>query len=86
LKEHSNKPHDVTPEEWKEIIALPVVRKCWGLNDETTPMEFAEMAYGVRFDFISGGPGYVGDLYILSGDALGGPLTIIRKDGKLEIV
>ncbi len=73
-------------QEWNEIIALPVVRECWGLDGDTTPEQFAEMAYGVRFDFVSGGPGYVGDLYILSGDAIGEPLTLVRNHGNLEAV
>jgi hypothetical protein len=84
--ERSNKPHEISTEEWSEIIALTVVRECWGLDEATTPEDFAEMAYGVRFDFVSGGPGYVGDLYILSGDAIGEPLTLVRRDGNLEVV
>jgi hypothetical protein len=28
-------------------------------------------------------PGYLGDLYIPQGDALGEPMTLLRKDGKL---
>ena len=45
------------------------------------------MAYGVKFSY-SGGmmPGYVGDLYIVSGDALGAPFSLIREDGKLVVV
>ena len=85
-EERTSKPHELTTEEWREVIALPVVRECWGLDDGTTPEEFSKMAYGVRFDFVSGGPGYVGDLYILSGDAIGEPLSLVRRDGKLEAV
>ena len=52
----------------------------WGLEPETTPEEFSDMVYGVKFDFTSGSPGYVGELYILQGDALTGdpPLVLIR--------
>ena len=56
-----------------------------GLDDEA-PDEFADMVYGVKFDFVSGGPGYVCDLCILVGDAVGEPMTIIRKDGRLVVV
>lgn len=77
-----NKPNEITLKEWQEISQLQVVRESWGLSDET-PEEVSNMIYGVRFDFTSGGPGYSGDLYILSGDALGEPLTLIRRDGKL---
>jgi hypothetical protein len=72
--------------EWKELMQLSVVRESWGIEDDETPEQFAEMAYGVKFAFVSGGPGYVGDLYILSGDALGEPMTFIRKDGNLVLV
>jgi hypothetical protein len=82
----SNKPHELSNEEWKEIIALPVVKECWGVDDDTTPEQFAEIAYGVRFDFVSGSPGYVGDLYVLCGDALGEPLTLIRRGEGLEAI
>ncbi len=65
---------------------MPVVRESWGLEDET-PEQFADLVYGVKFKFSAGMmPGYVGDLYILHGDALGEPITIIREDGKLVIV
>jgi hypothetical protein len=82
----ANTPITISPSEWKEIIEVPVVRECWGLQDET-PEQFADIAYGVKFKFSAGMmPGYVGDLYILHGDALGEPLTIIREDGKLVVV
>ncbi|MFZ1978929.1 MAG: hypothetical protein WAV76_13330 [Bacteroidota bacterium] len=71
--------------EWKEIMQLSVIRESWGLENET-PEQFADMVYGVKFDFVSGGPGYVGDLYVLHGDTLGEPITLIRKDDKLAVV
>ena len=80
-----NKPQEISPAEWKEIIQVPAVRESWGLEDET-PEEFADMVYGVKFDFVSGGPGYCGDLYVLHGGALGEPMSLIRKDGRLEVV
>ena len=80
-----NKPQELSIKEWKELMELPVIRESWGLEDGETPEEFASVVYGVKFDFTSGGPGYVGDLYVLHGDALGEPLTLIRKDGKLEV-
>jgi hypothetical protein len=43
-------------------MALPVVRESWGLEDDQTPEEFADMVYGVKLHY-SGGPGYNGDLY-----------------------
>jgi len=80
-----NKPHEISLAEWKEIIQVPVIRGSWGLAEEETPEQFADMVYGVRFDFAAGlMPGYVGDLYILHGDALGEPIVLIRRDGRLE--
>jgi hypothetical protein len=80
-----NKPQEISMSEWKEIMQLPVIRESWGLESET-PEEFADMVYGVKFAFVSGSPGYVGDLFILNGDALGEPMTLIREDGKLVAV
>ena len=75
-------PHVITPEEWQEIFALPEVREQWGLEDEdSTPEDLANDAYGVRFDFFNATPGYVGDLFILQGDCLGAPpLMLVRRD------
>jgi hypothetical protein len=66
-------------------MAIPAVRDDWGLTDETLE-EFASSVYGVKFDFVSGGPGYFGDLYILQGDALTDvpPVVLIREDGQLR--
>jgi hypothetical protein len=63
------------------------VRESWGLSGDETPEEFAGMVYGVKFNLSPmTQPGYAGDLYILPGDAIGEPFTLIRKDGKLSVV
>lgn len=62
-------------------MQVPAIWESWGIEDET-PEQFAEMVYGVKFDY-DGGPGYNGDLYILHGDAMGEPMTLIRKEGEL---
>jgi hypothetical protein len=81
-----NKPQEMSMAEWKEVMQLQEVREAWGLQDET-PEQFADMAYGVKFNFSPGiAPGYIGDLYILNGDALGEPMTFIRKDGGLVLI
>jgi hypothetical protein len=45
------------------------------------------MVYGVKFNFESGSPGYVGELYILQGAYLTGdpPIMLGREDGKLIV-
>jgi hypothetical protein len=79
-------PYPLNPEEWRQIMDLPAIREAWGLQDDATPSEFASNVYGVKFKFFSGSPGYVGDLYILQGDALTGhPPIVLRRaeDGAL---
>jgi len=34
-------PYPLSPEEWREIIAVPAVREAWGLEDDVKPSEFA---------------------------------------------
>lgn len=70
--------------EWAEIIQVPEIRESWGLENETAE-QFADVAFGAKFDFVSGGPGYVGDLYIIHGDALGEPTTLVRRNGRLVV-
>jgi len=81
-----NKPIAISTQEWKEIMQLPEVRESWGIEDET-PEEFADMVYGVKFDFSSGSPGYCGELYILQGDILTGdaPFILVRRGGALDL-
>jgi len=83
-----NNPHPLTAAEWQEIVRLPAVREVWGLEESADPEEFASTVYGARFDFFSGGPGYVGDLYVLQGDAITEvqPLVLRRdRTGRLIV-
>ena len=82
------KPHPLSLKEWRQIIAVPAVREAWGLEDDVTANDFAGSVYGVKFKFVSGSPGYVGDLYILQGDALTDePPMVLRRanDGSLLV-
>lgn len=81
-------PQRIKPEEWLEITGLREVREAWGLDEGIRPEEFAAAVYGVKFDFVSGCPGYVGDLYLLQGDAIteAGAMVLIRDaHGKLAL-
>jgi hypothetical protein len=79
-----NKPLEISIAEWKEIMEVPEIRESWGIQDDETPEQFADMVFGAKFKFSPGvAPGYVGDLDILQGDALGEPMSLIRKDGRL---
>jgi len=42
--------------------------------------------YAVKFKYQSGGPGYIGDLYILVGDTPDEPVRLIRTKGTLQIL
>ncbi len=81
-------PHPISIKEWEEIVQIREVREGWGLDDEK-PEEFANMVYGVRFQFVSGSPGYIGDLFIIQSDHLTGDAPMIltreRGTGKLSL-
>lgn len=79
-------PHPITPAEWKELMEVPAVRDAWDIGDDMTVDEFESLVYGAKFNYVSGGPGYVGDLFILQGDALTeqSPMVLRRdKEGKV---
>ena len=82
---HNPNPHKLTEAEWREIGSLPVIRESWGLEEEQDPLDLALLAYGARFDFVSGSPGYVGNLYVLQGDAIGEPMAL-RRDGSGHLI
>ncbi len=68
-------------------MQLREVKDSWGIDDDETPEDFADRVYGVKFNFTpETKPGYMGDLFILHGDALGEPLVVIRENGSLEVV
>lgn len=73
----------VSISEWKELMLVPAIWDSWGLDGSESPELFADIVYGVKFDFVTGSPGYVGELYLLHGDALGEPMTVIRRNGRL---
>jgi hypothetical protein len=84
-----NQPHALTKSEIKEIAEMPDIRQMWGAIDEAEMQETLESSvYAVRFDYVSGSPGYCGDYFILQGDALiGEPLQLIRDgDRRLKII
>ncbi len=82
---YPNDPITISTQEWDEIINVPEVRDSWGL-DKDTAEEFRSMVYGVKFNFASGSPGYIGELFILQGDVLTGdmPMILGRYSGVLQ--
>lgn len=69
-------------------MTIPVIRESWGIEDSTPVSDFSSQVYAARFDFVSGSPGYVGDLFILQGDTLTGdaPFVLRRDDAGNLIV
>jgi hypothetical protein len=67
----TTQPHPLTHTEWNEIGTFDTIRESRGVEDGESFADFAaDNIYGVKFNFHSGSPGYVGDLYILQGDTL----------------
>lgn len=82
------KPYPLTLAEWKEIMAIPSIRESWGIEESTTLPDFAAEVYAAKFNFVSGSPGYVGDLFILQGSHLTGdsPFVLQRGEGGRLII
>ena len=82
-----NQPQRLSEEETREICQIGFIRESWGArNAEEMRQIFDDSIYAVKFAFVSGSPGYIGDLYILQGDVLTGdaPIILLReKGGKL---
>lgn len=83
-----NAPRAITLDEWREIRQVRDVIEGWGLDDDE-PTDAAEYLpariYGAAFDFVSGSPGWCGDLFVLFGDALQEPMTLFRNsEGSIE--
>ncbi len=80
-------PQGLSREEIREICQIESIRESWGArNAEEMEEVFDDSVYAVKFAFVSGSPGYVGDLYILQGDVLTGdaPVMLIRdNDGRI---
>ena len=83
-----NKPNALRLDEIKEIAAMEDIQQMWGADNAAEMQEMLETTvYAVKFNYHSGSPGYVGDYFILQGDALGEALELIRnKDGQIVII
>ncbi|MGA8615991.1 MAG: hypothetical protein WB760_30760 [Xanthobacteraceae bacterium] len=83
-----NKPSALTSKEIKEIAAMEDIRQMWGAENAAEMEQMLETTvYAAKFNYHSGSPGYVGDYFILQGDALGEALELIRnKAGQLVII
>ena len=84
----TNKPMPLTSDEIKELAAIEDIRQMWGAENSAEMEELLDTTvYAVKFDYQSGSPGYVGDYFILQGDALGEAIELIRdKAGAIIIL
>jgi hypothetical protein len=84
----NNKPMALTSKEIKEMAAIEDIQQMWGAENAAEMEETLDTTvYAVKFDYMSGSPGYVGDYFILQGDALGEALELVRnKDGAIIIL
>ena len=86
------KPKKISPKEWQEILTVKDIQDMWGVwiegSDAITAKEFSEQVYGVKFNFVSGSPGYCGDVFILMGEAFDQPVTLFRdySAGRLTVL
>jgi hypothetical protein len=82
------RPHQLTSAEWEEVMAVPEVKESWGIEaNELSPADFANQVYGAKFNFVSGSPGYVGELFILQGDTLTGDAPLVlRRDSNGALI
>ena len=81
------KPYELNSAEFHEIMAVPLVRESWGIDEDMSLDEFASTVYAAKFHFVSGGPGHVGDIFVLQGDVLTGdpPVVLYRApNGQLR--
>jgi hypothetical protein len=81
-------PKPLSLAEWDEVAALPLVRECWGLEADQKGREFSQVAYGAKFAFVSGSPGFCGEVIVILGDCLGNPPVLFARDlgGALQSV
>ena len=80
-------PKALTSKEIKEIAAMDGIQQMWGAENAAEMEEMLDtQVYAVKFKYQSGGPGYIGDLYILVGDTPDEPVRLIRTKGMLQIL
>ena len=77
MNHHEPKPLSI--DEWNEIASFQDVREGWGLADNEAGLQLASVCYGAKFDFVTGGPGWAGDLFVIHDDAFGGPPFVFRR-------
>lgn len=82
-----NKPHALTKNEWLELANVQEVRDAFGIHEPADHGAFRDSVFAARFDYVSDGPGYAGDLFIILGGEPECPsIKLIRQEDRLKIV
>jgi hypothetical protein len=86
----TNRPFALTADEIKEIAALPEIQIVWGGETAEVMEQILKDIYTVKFHYVNGSPGYVGDLFIIQPEILGGHFPVTRlirnREQKLEVL
>ena len=86
---HMNKAYELTDQERAEVTAVREVQEGFGLEGEAKADPWLkEDTYGVRFEYQTDGPGYVGPPYLLQGAGApeNPPIAMVQGDGGLRAV
>ena len=83
---HDNNPVFMAPSDWKELFAIQHIKDMWGIEPHETWEMWKSVVYVSKFDFISGSPGYVGDMFLIMGDHLTGPPLCIIRDRESQLL
>ena len=77
----------LSSKEREEIAAIEDIQQSWGASNAAEMQEMLDTTvYAVKFNFHAGSPGYVGDLYLLQGDAIAEPMVLRRGENGHLIV
>jgi hypothetical protein len=83
-----NRPLELSEADFDALAQISEIRQLWGAESvEHMRNVLKDHVYSVKFDYVSGSPGYCGDLYILMGDYLQPPVVVTRNyHNKLHVV
>ena len=86
----TNKPFALTPKEIKEIASVKRIQELWGVENSADMELILNDIYTVKFNFMNGSPGYVGDLFIIQPDHLASDIPVTRlvrnQEKQLEVI
>ena len=84
----TNKPLALTAAEIKEIATVKAIQELWGAESAEEMEEMLGSYYTVKFEFVNGSPGYVGDLFLIQPDYLDpeSPAVRLVRDREKRLV